>query len=121
MLNSRMQGPVSLRLKFHDQARLGPGKIALLEAVRETGSVAAAGATMDMSARRAWLLLESINRAFNQPAVVSADEGSGSTEARLTDLGEAIVQAYRAVEQDTISAMDQRFRDIVSLLRDPPD
>jgi molybdate transport system regulatory protein len=120
MLSSRIQGPVSLRLKFHDQARLGPGKIALLEAVRDTGSVTAAGASMEMSARRAWLLLDSMNRAFQTPVVVT-DDVAGDAEARLTALGAALVTAYREVEQDAVSAMQRRFGEIVKALNDPPD
>jgi molybdate transport system regulatory protein len=121
MLSSRIQGPISLRLKFHDQARLGPGKIALLEAVRDTGSVTAAGASMEMSARRAWLLLESMNQAFTSPVVMTDVDTPGQAEARLTPLGESVVKAYRAVEQDAISAMQHRFSDIIDALTDPPD
>lgn len=120
MISSRIQGPVSLRLKFHDQARLGPGKIALLEAVRTTGSVTAAGATMDMSARRAWLLLDSLNRAFTTPLVTTDEQQPGQAEAQLTPLGEAVVKAYRAVEQDTVSAMQTRFESITNHLVQAP-
>ena len=108
------QARISVRLRFHDQARLGPGKIALLEAVQSTGSVAAAGASQDMSARRAWLLIDSLNKAFDQPVVVT-DPGSESepasepVEARLTALGEQIIRAYRAVEADTRDTVSGRF------------
>lgn len=115
------QASISVRLRFHDQARLGPGKVALLEAVAATGSVAAAGASQNMSARRAWLLIDSLNNAFDQP-VVTTDHATQPgdqqpVEARLTSLGAQIVRAYRAVEADTNQAVSTRFADLVTHLK----
>lgn len=115
------QASVSVRLRFHDQARLGPGKVALLEAVAATGSVAAAGASQNMSARRAWLLIDSLNKAFDQPVVTTDhDDPPGQhepVEARLTSLGEQIVNAYRAVEADTNQAVSSRFAALIAHLK----
>ncbi|MGH1360101.1 MAG: winged helix-turn-helix domain-containing protein [Burkholderiaceae bacterium] len=112
------QTKLSVRLRFHDQARLGPGKVALLESVLSTGSVAAAGASQDMSARRAWLLIDSLNKAFDQPVVVTNDESAGDTvEATLTPLGKQIIQAYRAVEADTRESVSARFADLIGHLK----
>lgn len=109
---------LSVRLRFHDQARLGPGKVALLEAVLSTGSVAAAGASQDMSARRAWLLIDSLNKAFDEPVVITDDQNTdGSCEARLTPLGEQIIRAYRAVEADTTQSVSARFAQLMTHLK----
>ncbi|MFZ1680439.1 MAG: LysR family transcriptional regulator, partial [Rhizobiaceae bacterium] len=59
---------VSLRLDF-DQGRLGPGKIALLEQIAETGSISAAARALAMSYKRAWDLVEAVNRVFPEPLV----------------------------------------------------
>lgn len=113
---------LSLRLRFHDEARLGPGKIALLEAVRSTRSVAQAGATMDMSARRAWLLIDSLNSAFNEPLVALSEPAApGASEALLTELGEAVVAAYRSVEKDAAESVQRRFESVLTRLSNAPD
>ena len=122
MLKSRHHALLSLRLRFHDEARLGPGKIALLEAVRTSRSVAKAGASMDMSARRAWLLIDSLNNAFVEPLVALSDPAQpGASEATLTQLGEELVGAYRAVEDDAAQSVKRRFTALQERLRRPPD
>ncbi len=66
-----------LRILFGEDAMLGPGKAELLERVRETGSIAAAGRAMRMSYKRAWMLVEEMNAAFSAPLVDSARGGAG--------------------------------------------
>lgn len=55
---------------------IGPGKADLLSAIAETGSIAAAGRRLDMSYRRAWLLVETMNRCFRAPLVEAAKGGA---------------------------------------------
>lgn len=111
---------VSVRVRFREDARIGPGKVALLEAVASTGSVADAGSSLNMSARRAWLLIDSLNKAFDVPVVVTdsvSDSANERTEAHLTDFGRALIEAYRAVEADTRKAVEERFSAIIEHLR----
>ena len=65
----------------------GPGKAELLERIRDTGSIAAAGRQMKMSYTRAWGLVEEMNRHFASPLVASAKGGAERGGAQLTDLG----------------------------------
>ena len=88
----------SVRLDFAGGRRLGPGKIALLESIVETGSISAAGRRMEMSYRRAWLLADAVNRMFDEPVVVSAVGGSHGGGAQVTEFGRRLVAAYRALE-----------------------
>lgn len=76
-------------------ARIGPGKIALLESVRETGSISAAARATGMDYKRAWLLIDSINRAFDTPAVERVAGGAGGGGATLTAFGESLLASYR--------------------------
>jgi len=94
---------LSIRLRFSDDARLGPGKIALLEAVERTGSVAAAGQSLGMSERRALLLIESLTAFFGEP-VVLIDPHWG-----VSALGSELVRAFRAVEADARRSLDTQF------------
>lgn len=97
---------LSIRLRFSDDARLGPGKIALLEAVGRTGTVAAAGQSLGMSERRATLLIESLTAFFGEP-VVLIEPGSG--RAQVSALGSELVRAFRAVEADAKRSFDTQF------------
>lgn len=87
-----------LRLLFGPGAMVGPGKADLLDAIRETGSIAAAGRSMSMSYRRAWALVETMNGLFRGPLVVRDRGGAGGGGAQLTPLGEEVLARYRRLE-----------------------
>lgn len=95
-----------VRLDLPSGARVGPGKIALLEAIARSGSISAAGRALGMSYRRAWELVEDLNRATGQPMVAAVTGGAGGGGARLTEAGTALVTIYRAIE----SANEQSAR-----------
>lgn len=86
-----------VRVLAGDQLVLGPGRADLLELIRETGSIAAAGRRMGMSYKRAWQLAESLNSLFRGPLIHAAKGGTAGGGARLTELGEQVLQAYRTL------------------------
>lgn len=92
-----------LRILF-DSAMLGPGKAELLEHIRETGSIAAAGRRMDMSYKRAWSLVEEMNAAFQEPLVASTRGGPGGGGAQLTDAGARVLALYQQVLESAQTA-----------------
>jgi molybdate transport system regulatory protein len=92
---------ITLRLDFDADRKLGPGKIALLESIRETGSISAAGRAHQMSYRRAWLLVESLNTMFAEPLVSAKPGGVKGGGAALTAAGERLVTLYREAERKT--------------------
>jgi molybdate transport system regulatory protein len=94
---------VSLRLGFGDDAALGPGKVRLLELIDETGSISAAGRAMKMSYRRAWTLVDDLNRIFREPLVEARPGGAHGGGAHLTAAGGDVVHRYRQIES-TIAA-----------------
>jgi molybdate transport system regulatory protein len=87
---------VRLFLKLDAETRIGHGKVALLEAIAETGSISAAGRATGMTYRRAWELIDQLNKVFGRPLVEAQSGGSGGGGARLTDLGREVVTRYRA-------------------------
>jgi molybdate transport system regulatory protein len=89
---------LTLRLDFGPGQAIGHGKIRLLEAVRDHGSISAAGRTMGMSYRRAWLLIDELNGLFEQPVVATKHGGPHGGGAELTPLGHRVVEHYRAIE-----------------------
>src|SRR6516164_2139412 len=89
---------ISIRIDLASGDRIGPGKIALLEAIRSTGSISAAARSLGMSYRRAWLLVEEINAALLEPAVTAETGGRHGGGAVLTAVGARIINLYRAIE-----------------------
>jgi molybdate transport system regulatory protein len=89
---------LTLRLDFGPGAAIGHGKIRLLEAVRDLGSIAAAGRSMTMSYRRAWLLLEALNTIFDEPVIATRHGGACGGGASLTPFGHRVIAQYRAME-----------------------
>jgi molybdate transport system regulatory protein len=87
-----------LTLTMESGARIGPGKAALLESVRSSGSISAAARAMGMDYKRAWLLVDSINRAFRTPAVERMAGGTGGGGAVLTPFGQDLLERYRRLE-----------------------
>jgi molybdate transport system regulatory protein len=106
-----------LRLDLGGSARLGPGKVRLLEFIEELGSISAAGRAMKMSYRRAWLLVDSLNRSFKRPVVAAQHGGTAGGGARLTDFGKTLVEHYRAMEAETEQAIRKRVRALQRNLR----
>jgi molybdate transport system regulatory protein len=88
-----------LRVKYGDQVAIGPGKIAILEAIAETGSISAAGRKIGMSYRRAWLLVDQMNQYFREPVVVAATGGAQGGGTALTTMGLEVIALYRSIEQ----------------------
>ena len=98
----RPRGPVlrfRIRVTDGDKIAVGPGKIALLEAIGSTGSITAAAKSLDMSYRRAWLLLDELNQSLEHPAVDSAKGGLQGGGSSLTDAGRQLIALYRRIEQ----------------------
>ena len=85
--------------------RIGPGKIQLLENIRACGSISAAGRAMDMSYKRAWDLVDEINRICRRPAVKRQTGGKNGGGAVPTPFGLSLVPRYRKIEHDAVSAV----------------
>jgi molybdate transport system regulatory protein len=108
---------VHLRALLAPGIAIGPGKADLLEGIRETGSIAAAGRRMRMSYKRAWQLVEELNNGFREPLVEASKGGPGGGGARLTRTGEDVLARYtrmRAAASDAVAA------DIAALRRHLP-
>jgi molybdate transport system regulatory protein len=96
---------LSIRVDLSPSCAIGPGKIRLLEVIDETGSISAAGRAMEMSYRRAWLLLDELNQTFREPVAITAQGGRSGGGTSLTPFGKRLVQGYRRMETQAHGAV----------------
>lgn len=105
-----------MRVTAGELIAVGPGKIALLEALAETGSITAAAKSLEMSYRRAWLLIDELNRALKQPAVASATGGQHGGGSELTETGRQLIALYRGIEEQALAACQGEIKKLLKLL-----
>jgi molybdate transport system regulatory protein len=117
---ARMSDDTRLRLRilFGSNARLGPGKAELLEHIRETGSITAAGQRMGMSYKRAWGLVETLNATFREPVVITVRGGANGGGAQLTETGQAVLHHYRRIEDRLRDGSEADLAALRALLTD---
>ena len=96
---------LSVRIDLDAEGRIGPGKIQLLEQIRDRGSISAAGRAMDMSYKRAWDLVDEIKRICGHAVVEPQAGGKNGGGAMLTPFGESLVARYRKIERDAARAV----------------
>ena len=113
--SARTLPSLSVRIDLDSEGRIGPGKIQLLENIHTCGSISAAGRAMDMSYKRAWDLVDEINRICRQAAVERQTGGKNGGGAILTPFGMSLVARYRKIERDAASAVR---KDLLALRTD---
>jgi molybdate transport system regulatory protein len=107
---------IRARLLLGAEIAMGPGKAELLAAIADSGSISAAARKMGMSYRRAWLLVDTMNRCFKYPLVSSAAGGTQGGGASLTPLGEAVLSLYQALQADAEAAAQKHESALQDLL-----
>jgi molybdate transport system regulatory protein len=108
---------LTVRIDFGSARALGPGKIRLLEAIGKTGSISRAGRELDMSYRRAWLLVDDMNRCFRALVVATHGGGVKGGGATLTPFGLELIDKYRALEARATAAAGPQLRRLEAALR----
>ena len=112
---------LTLRLICGESFALGPGKADLLAAIDREGSISGAGRAMGMSYRRAWLLVDEMNRCFSERVVETLSGGGRERGARLTETGRTALEAYRALEAASERlGEEEAYRTLATLIREAP-
>ena len=111
------RGPTKLRVMFGSEIAIGPGKADLLATIAATGSISAAAKKLGMSYRRAWLLVDTMNRCFREPVVASATGGSGGGGAQVTDFGRKVLASFEAMRSRVDRALDPELARFSELLK----
>ena len=109
-----------LRILAEKYPAMGPGKAQLIAAIDATGSISAAARTMSMSYRRAWQLVEALNRSFSEPVVLTATGGKRGGGASVTHFGRELLQRYRAMENKASAAIAKDLQHFSRRLKQQP-
>src|SRR6202034_4046211 len=105
---------VRFRIDFAEHSSVGPGKISLLEAIRDSGSLSQGARNIGMSYRRAWLLVESLNESFREPVTVASTGGKHGGGMLVTEFGDALIKNYRDLERDFARLAERRLHPIIA-------
>ncbi len=95
---------IKLQVYHGEEIAMGPGKADLVDAIGEHGSISAAAKALGMSYRRAWLLVDTMNRCWRKPLIETAPGGQARAGARVTPFGRDVVAQYRALQDGASDA-----------------
>jgi molybdate transport system regulatory protein len=101
---------LTLRILGRRAPAMGPGKAELIERIAATGSISAAARAMRMSYRRAWQLVEALNKDYRERLVTTAAGGTRGGGARVTPFGQRVLAEYRAMEEKASAAIARELR-----------
>jgi molybdate transport system regulatory protein len=105
-----------IRIILDEEIALGPGKTDLLEAIETTGSISSAAKNLGLSYRRAWGMVDTMNRSFREPLVLGAKGGKKGGGSKLTPMGKKLALVYRKMEKKALGAVRKEWALVESLL-----
>jgi molybdate transport system regulatory protein len=107
---------IKIQIPYGDVSAIGPGKADLLEAIEQNGSISAAARAMGMSYKRAWDLVDTMNKSFREPLVATATGGSHGGGAQITEFGYEVLRRYRDIEAKANQAITGEIAELLTLL-----
>jgi molybdate transport system regulatory protein len=107
---------IKIHLPYGEWSAFGPGKADLLEAIQSTGSISAAARVMGMSYKRAWDLVDMMNKSFRAPLVVTATGGSHGGGAQISEFGAEVLKRYREIELRSYQAVEADLQALAGFL-----
>ena len=91
---------------------LGEGRVHLLKAIEETGSLSKAAKSLNISYKKAWQLLDSVNKSAKKPVTINSIGGKGGGGAALTEHGKSLVKAFDEINKNCWAFLDKQLEKI---------
>lgn len=99
-------------IESENNVLLGEGRVHLLKAIRETGSLSKAAKSLNISYKKAWQLLDSVNKSAKKPVTINSIGGKGGGGAELTDYGKELVKAFDEINKNCWVFLDKQLEKI---------
>ena len=94
---------------------LGEGRTQLLKAIEQEGSLSAAAKSLNMSYKKAWKLVDIVNKNAKLPLVITSTGGSGGGGAEVTPYGKELIRLFEALKADCwkhLKESEERFKSL---------
>lgn len=102
-------------IEYDDHVLLGEGRVQLLKAIEETGSLSKAAKTLNLSYKKAWNLIDSVNKSAEKPVTINSTGGKGGGGAQLTEYGKSLIRVFDEINQNCWEFLDAQLEKIKDL------
>lgn len=99
-------------IESENNVLLGEGRVRLLKAIQETGSLSKAAKTLNISYKKAWQMLDSVNKSAKKPVTINSIGGKGGGGAELTEYGKSLVMAFDEINKNCWDFLDKQLEKI---------
>ncbi|RSC92843.1 winged helix-turn-helix domain-containing protein [Tenacibaculum singaporense] len=89
---------------------LGEGRVRLLKSIKETKSLSKSARELGISYKKAWNLIDSVNKKADMPVVVRKSGGSGGGGTTLTEHGLELIEMYDTININCWKYLDKQLK-----------
>ncbi|WP_396600844.1 winged helix-turn-helix domain-containing protein [Algibacter sp. R77976] len=99
-------------IESENNVLLGEGRVHLLKAIQETGALSKAAKSLNISYKKAWQMLDSVNKSAKKPVTINSIGGKGGGGAELTEYGKSLVMAFDEINKNCWEFLDKQLEKI---------
>ncbi|MGB5419851.1 winged helix-turn-helix domain-containing protein [Algibacter sp.] len=96
-------------IESENNVLLGEGRVRLLKAIQDTGSLSKAAKSLNISYKKAWQLLDSVNKSAKKPVTINSIGGKGGGGAELTEYGKSLIKAFDEINKNCWEFLDKQL------------
>lgn len=97
-------------IEANGEILLGEGRVSLLKAIDETGSLSKAAKSIGMSYKKAWSLIDAVNKRAEKPVTTSSIGGKGGGGAQLTVYGKTLIETFETINTNCWEFLDKQIK-----------
>jgi molybdate transport system regulatory protein len=96
-------------IEVENKVLLGEGRVRLLKAIDEFGSLSKASKQLNISYKKAWKLIDAVNKSAKEPVTTSCVGGVGGGGVSLTPYGRKLVDAFETLNRNCWKYLDKQL------------
>lgn len=97
-------------IEVENHVLLGEGRVQLLKAIETEGSLSKAAKSLGLSYKKAWQLIDSVNKSAKKPVTINSTGGKGGGGAELTDYGKKLIAVFDEINQNCWDFLDEQVQ-----------